>query len=217
MPINPATIAGAKWALDKAAGLATAYFNKAQESDKADVTAAKNYLEGIYACILGLEIEYDQILIDAKHVNLDQPKQTKALKKRINAYLNGRTLLPLLERGLTGLESSYKALGIDANRFLLLPSQRKSRQISVVELEKLLQDLRQYYNGLIPILENPITGVGLDNLLDLHGLLESDILLGPAQWESKVQGLQTDRDFGPMMRFAGDVEKTANNLRAAFR
>jgi hypothetical protein len=203
-------------ALTNATDLAVRYVEKARQYAVEDVQRCQNYLMAAGAAIKGLEKEYDQILVQAKHCQVDQPEQVRDLQVRIDNYLTVDELRPELFKAITGLEEYQVVMQRRAERFLQWPWAKANRREAITEFVTLLQSLRDYFAALDEITSpGGPTGVGASSLLRIAGYLQAQ----PSQ-EGLVQlvsEMQADRTKAGLMEYTSRIERTINVLLKAFR
>jgi len=94
--VEPVGLSVASPIVQKAAELAKAKLDAADQLASSDAKRYVSYLEGALEAIRGLENEYVDILVEAMHCHVDQPEQSDHLAIRIKQYLYRETLRPHL-------------------------------------------------------------------------------------------------------------------------
>src|SRR5215813_11878759 len=206
------------------ATLAGKHIEKAREYKEQDIRACENYLEAARIAITGLEEEYDQILVQAKNCDLEQPDQIRELKTRIDAYLTVDILRPKLKDAVVGLALCRERLRANAEGFLLWfwPPLKEKRQEAIAKFDKLLQDLEEYLSKLddegLKYLKAG-TGVGVMTLLEIQNYLDfrPQGNIDPHGLARRVSEFQRDPSKGHLMDYIGRIRETIHALRNAFR
>ena len=210
-------------ALKEATRLAQDYIGKAEKLALEDVERCQNYLRAAQVAIIGLETEYDQIIVQAEICELDQPEQVRQLRERIREYLMVDKLRPELQKAVAGLDECRKALQKDANRFLQWPWTKKNRQVAVTEFADLLQQLVQYLKELDSRdLEYRQAGTGVAQA-SLHAIM-GWLSYGAPTDQSRSKGfsqlinsIQQDRTKDRLLDSTERIERIINRLLLAFR
>ena len=136
------------YAAKMATEVARDYNHKAQQYKQDDVRRWQNYLEAASIAIKGLEVEYDQILAEARDC-LNQPERTDEVISRIENYLTVDNLRTELGKAITGLNNSREVLQRRAESLQWWPwGKSKDRQEAVRKFNGLLKDLEEYYRQL---------------------------------------------------------------------
>ncbi len=155
----------------KAVELAQNKLSEAKQFTVQNVQRCQSYLEAARAAINGLEAEYDAILVEAKWCDPNQVEEMKDLYRRIDAYLYGEHLRPLLRQSIDGLQACHAALQANADQFLPWPWRRPDRQKAVAGFTDLLQALLLYFYKLDNDLSGP-SGVNVPSLQLIQQHLE---------------------------------------------
>jgi hypothetical protein len=168
-------------ALNQALQLGNQRLREAQEVGDNNMVACIAYLEAARAAIRGLEEELDEILVEAKRVaSFSQTWENRPdVFKRINEYLNRDRLRPVLDQSIEGIDRCSQAARDDSRRFFVWRQEQREQKAEVVEnLLKLLEDLREFLQGLSLRMQldrenyaGP-SGLGMSELLELEKLLD---------------------------------------------
>lgn len=226
---GPPAFAGT--ALSLAVTAVRAHLEEARQAEAETAERCGAYLKAAYEAVHGLEQEYDQIVEEARALDLEDDDKRTALLTRIDRFVRQEKLRPLLIMATNGLRVSHTALDRDANRFFRrLSPQARGRRIEAADrLSELLKKLLQYLDGLTPLLDegylrpdqpNP-SAPELGRLLDLErsvreaGLLESRAARDGVR--RQISGMLKDRQKGQFLYLAGEVGGTAEELMTAFR
>ena len=204
--------------------LASEYIEKAREYKEHDIRACEYYLEAARTAIDGLEAEYDQILVQAKHCDLGHPEQIKTLRERTDTYLKVDLLRPKLQDAVIGLGLCRKALQKSTEGFHLWfwPPLQERREDAIAEFDKLLQDLEKYLedlnvHGLKDLRSG--TGVGAQTLLEIETYLDCRPQgnIDPYGLARLVSTFQRDPSKDHLMDYIRRIRETTHHLRDAFR
>jgi len=161
--------------LQQASQKAFGFLDRARQFAVDDARGCTNYLEAVYQAIVGLEAEYDRLLVEAKSCDLEDQEEVASLVKQIEMYLMGEHLRPALQNALAGLQQCSQALQSYAGRWLQRPSKRKDRQDAVKRLGDLLEDLESFLKSLEAKDHGDgmeISGVGAISLLEIKRYVE---------------------------------------------
>lgn len=210
-------------ALKEATRMAQDYISKAEQLALEDVQCCQNYLRAAQVAIIGLETEYDQILVQAEICELDQLEQVKKLHERIREYLTVDKLRPELLKAVAGLDECSKALQKDAHRFLQWPWIRSNRRTAVTDFATLLQQLVQYLKDLDGrgLAYRP-AGTGVAQA-SLHAILDHLNQRKPFDQSSTrdfsllINSIQQDRTKDHLLDSTEQIERIINRLLLAFR
>ncbi|MFP2926486.1 hypothetical protein ACLESO_14945 [Pyxidicoccus sp. 3LG] len=160
-----------------------------------DARAVASYVDAVYQAIVGLEAEYDRLLMRAKNCDLQNLEEVASVIREIDAYLMGENLRPLLTRAAAGLQQCRESLQKFADRFLQLPSRRVERQEALRALESLLWDLKNFLDVLESkswrVDEMALSGVGIVSLLEIRRYLE-----GAREEKGKIYRFHGETDDG---------------------
>ena len=209
-------------ALTAAVEAARDYSEKAEQEGIEDVERVQNYLRAAHVAIIGLEREYDQILVQAKYCELDDPDEVKALKERIDKYLTVDELRPELIRAVKGAADWHVELAKNADRFLQLPGVKRGRKRSVAGFGELINTLQKY---TIELEKNGLqfrpagTGVAVESLENIKQHLDFARLDQghPKDLIEIVASAQADRTKDGLKDFTEKIQGTLDELIAAFR
>lgn len=216
--MDPLAAKGGETALRFAADRAADLLKQARERQVEDVGRCEKFLEAASAAIDGLEREYDEILVDARHVGEDSGR-TDALARRIDLYLTVDRLRPRLQESIEGLSVYCAEFRERADRYLQWPWRRTDRRHAVEEFARLLDDLRSYLRSLDEgglQYRSAGTGVGIRALLAIRDALTVPPSLRREPPAAMATRFQDERDKEPMMEQIARIRRTIEQLRHSF-
>jgi hypothetical protein len=192
------------------------YLKAADDRAKKDAKATAAYLEALRAAIVGIEGEYDNILLKAKMCRIADDFQRKRLLERLEAYVNGNDLREKIWYIQGKLRSCRGVLQNDANAWWGRHPRKKDRQSATADLIKLLDSLDGYLQGL--------AGWGMDaknaSAADLQKCLALIAALttavDQAAWNKLVTEAAAARDAGPLRNFSQHIGGLVVNIESAF-
>lgn len=207
--------------LETATTKAFEYLEKANQYAKEDAECCKNYLKAVQSAVRGLEEECDQILIQSRHINLEQPEEVRQLSIRIDQYLLVDRLRLALQTALTGLEDYRKTLQDNAERFLQWPWRKEKKQKAIQKFTELLIRLNLYLEALGQEHlkhRNSGTGVFVQQLIQIRYYLDSEPNKNlQKEFFDYVNKVLQHRDKKKLLDDTSKIEKTVNALLFAFR
>lgn len=188
---------------------------------KADAFAADDakryaaYLEAARAALHGLEQEYQEIVVEANHCQLDRPEQVAALRKRIEDYLHVKKLREILDDAVMGVDIGRATLEGYATRWYLslTPAKKQQREQAVVHYADVLNELKSRVREL-DNWPKGATGFAVDALLGIDTYLGmgNEKMLREFIASLRVEGHQEE-----LTAFTGAVRGVIEELLKAFR
>lgn len=210
-------------AIDLAVQAAKNHIKMAKQYTSQDVEFCLNYLEAARDAIQGLEKEYDQILVQAKNTNLEQPNQVENLIQRIDSYLKIDKLRPELLGAIIGLDDCLKALENKSKKLLQWPWKKSNREKAVKDFASLLRDIKQYLEDLDGAAfqhRGAGSGVGvlpLNRLLMQLRYMNLNPLSGRGSFIELVNEFEQDRTKDNLLGYTAKIEQSIQKLLRAFR
>jgi len=211
------------FSLDLAVQAAKNHIETAKQYTVQDIEFCRNYLEAARIAINGLEMEYDQILVQAKYTNLEQSEQIANLIQRLESYLRIDKLRPELLRATTGLDDCQKELENESQKFLQWPWKKNNREKAVKDFTFILKDLKQYLEDLDgAAFEHRVAGSGvgvvsLNRLLDRLKYISLEPLSGRSNFIQLVNEIEQDRTKDNLLSYTVRIEQSIQKLLRAFR
>lgn len=148
------------------------------------------YLKAARLSVNALEDEYINILLQAKRCDPLKKYDLESLDTRIDDYLYGENIRPLLGGAIFGLTPYLDAFDKQANRFLNWPWRISDRQKAVADFAALLQKLFNYHKTLDEDLVGP-SGVNVPTLQIFQRHIE--LQLGKARQKPRPDALVPDQ------------------------
>jgi hypothetical protein len=171
----------------------------------------RRWLEVAMLAIQGLEGEYEAILQQAYGCDITDAKQKSDLENRINGYINGEHLRPKLKEALGHLKKGQDVLKEHAERLLLWPNTKRTREDALREYAQHVNELEGYLGSL-----GDYTGGSAVALNDIQLLLRGASGFREA-FRAIAEVLQNNRDKSNLFAITERAAETISLLRAAFR
>ena len=218
--------------IQKAAELGRTKLEAADQLAASDARRYVSYLEVALEAIHGLENDYIDILVEAKHCQVDQPEQSRHLAMRIDQHLYREALRPLLVGAVGRLEFGRQALADHADRVFVWPSVKQGRADALAAYDKLLKRLRSYIDQLgqwyagashqylmDPLREGKpmrMGGTGL-NVVWLHSILDCLNRQDQEKLSEVVAGLLGDLESDRHLSLTRDIGRVIEAMLITFR
>jgi hypothetical protein len=226
---DPTAFAGT--ALSLAVTATRNHLERAHEAEAETAERCSEYVHAAYEAVHGLEREYDEIVEEARSLDLDDGEERRLLLQRIDRFVRQENLRPSLIIATEGLREAQASLQRDANRFFrrLTPSVRARQLQATSRMSELLQKLVRYLDGLTPVLDEQHlrpdrpdpSAPELERLQELERLVSEAGILADAAARDRVRQqigeMLQNRDKGQFLYMAGEAGGAAEELIAAFR
>jgi len=206
-------------ALDKSVGIVQEHIHNAQRKKENVLDQCKEYLLAAQEAILGLEAEYDEILVQTRLLDCNDADQIAELRLRIENYLAVDKLRPLLIKATQGIESCKEIWNADTNKWWNRPKIKGKKNRSLEEVNVLLEDLVIY---LYDLDEQGLkfrrggSGVGIKWLEYIIETLKSQLVNKRIELDNILEKAMKDRNKGRLLDFTKRITKTIVVLLAAF-
>ena len=217
MPL--ALFEGLGYALDKAIDLAQNHINDAKKKNDNLIERCKDYLTAAKVAIIGLESEYDEIIVQTENLDYTKEHQINLLKFRIGKYMTVDKLRILLVEANQGIESCRKKLKVDAEKWLTLPKTREKKHQTIEEIDILLKDLKIYLKelnsqGLKYRLGG--SGIGINWLAGILEVLNDSSVNKKSEIKSILKRAHLDRRKDRLLDFTERITKTIEEVYSYF-
>jgi hypothetical protein len=216
--MDPLTAKAGETALSFAADRAAGLLREARERHAEDAGRCEKFLEAALAAIEGLEREYDEILVEARHVR-DDAARAAALERRIDVYLTVDRLRPRLKEAIDGLDFYCTEFRTRSDSYLQWPWRRGDRKRAVEEFARLLSELQEYLKSLDQTglqYRSAGTGVGIDALFALKQALSAPSAVRAETPDDVATRYQNTRDKEQMFHHITRIRRTIEDLRQTF-
>jgi hypothetical protein len=171
----------------------------------------RRWLDVAMLAIQGLEGEYEQILELARRCDITNAEKRNDWINRSQEYINGEHLRPKLAEALGHLQAGSDILKQHADRLLIWPKIKQTREDALRQYRQHLNDLAGYLGSL-----GGYTGpsaVGLDEIKLLLQGASGD----RDAFREFATTLQQNRDKSKLLNITQRAAATISSLRAAFR
>ena len=220
----------AKFAIKIALETVQKYVTEAQKYSIDDAERCQLYLDAARSAVYGLIEESQEIVLQAREINLDKPDQVEQLIHRINEYLFLDNLRLRLNDVIGALNGIRDGLQHHADRFFLWPGVKKNRGIAVARYAALLDEMVSNLDSLKVTLMNrqdpSATGVGaevLQNILavlklsSLHPEMPKNDLRKQLDESIDASGAHLSLAYDNWMRLLRDIMGTYELLNIEFK
>jgi hypothetical protein len=211
------TILGKK-ALDVAVEKIEQLLTDAALKQKDGIERCEKFLDVCKEAILGLEQEYDEILVQA--LNCDNTStEFKQLLERIDTYLKVDKLRIKLAEAIEGLSYYQSLFETNQKSLFVWPWKKADKEMAINEFSNTLKQLNLYLKNLSEIdlpYRRAGTGVGIKALFAIKEFLENPSPNPNSSLKALAEKYLAERDKEPMFESIKKIRSLIENLRWTF-
>ncbi len=194
----------------------TRQIKAADARGKKNAKACAGYLEALRAAVVGIESEYDNILLKAKMTRIADDFQRMRLLERLQAYVHGNALSEKIWYIQGSLRSSRNVLQNDAAAWWGHHPRKEDRELATARLVSLLDELDGYLGGLKGYGFNPKNESAADLKMCLKMIESLATQADQTAWNTLVKGASDARSSGPLRVLSERIGELIVNLESAF-